>query len=99
MLPAWNAMKLTRKKERVDKANENDFLMKLMNGQICDCDLNIPACGLIQNMKTYIVLNSSRYSSSPLFSLIKESNLSMSSLSMSRNDPRAAYKLNLNFKD
>lgn len=43
-----------------------------------------------QGESTYIVLNSSRYSSSPLFSLINKSNLSMSSLSTSRKDPRAA---------
>lgn len=43
---------------------------------------------------TYIVLNSSLYSSSPLFSLINESNLSISSLSISRNDPRADYENN-----
>lgn len=42
---------------------------------------------------TYIVLNSSRYSSSPLFSLIKRSSLSISSLSTRRKDPREAWKV------
>lgn len=46
----------------------------------------------VQNTSiTYIVLNNSLYSSSPLFSLISESSLSISSLSINRNDPRAAY--------
>lgn len=39
---------------------------------------------------TYMVLKSSLYSSSPLFSLMSRSSLSISSLSTKRNEPRAA---------
>lgn len=38
-----------------------------------------------------MVLKSSRYSSSPLFSLISKSNLSINSLSTRRNDPLDTY--------
>lgn len=48
----------------------------------------------IKLRQTYMVLNSSLYSSSPLFSLISESNLSMSSLSINRNEPRADFERN-----
>lgn len=58
------------------------ILMKLKNSKE-----NLFTMKRVSLLYTYIVLNSSRYSSSPLFSLINRSNLSISSDSTSLKVP------------